>query len=218
MKIYAIPGLGTTKDLYTNTKLKNHELIVLNWPQPLKHETLKEYAKKFISQINTNEPFGLLGVSFGGMLCVEISKLVKAEIIFLISTAKTPSEFPWFIRILKYVPLHLLISEHLHRKMAFYGRWFIGFDKQYKSEFLEMINSMPDQYFKRCINMIANWKNTSIPNNAYHIHGTNDRLIPHTSVNADVCIEKGTHAMIVFRSSEINEFINEQFEKINQSN
>jgi hypothetical protein len=36
LKIYAIPGLGTTEELYINIKIKQVEVIVLDWPLPEK--------------------------------------------------------------------------------------------------------------------------------------------------------------------------------------
>lgn len=204
MKIYAIPGLGTTKELYVNTRFNHHDLIVLNWPQPEKGDTLPSYAKKFLTQINTNEPFCLLGVSFGGMLCTELSKLITPQKLILISTCKTRKELPWFIRLMKYIPLHLIVSERYHRKLAYHGRWFIGFGNAYIPEFLGMIDQMQQGYFKHCIQMIATWDNKTLPKNYFHIHGTNDRLLSHKNVKADLLIEGGSHAMVVFRANEIN--------------
>ena len=126
MTIYAIPGLGTTEKLYVNTKIKGVEIIVLNWPTPKKNDTMESYARKFLPQINTNIPFGLLGVSFGGMICTELSKILSPKKIFLISSCKSRKELPWFIKTLKYIPRHRLISENQHRKMAYKGRWIIG--------------------------------------------------------------------------------------------
>lgn len=79
MTIYAIPGLGTTEKLYVNTKIKGVEIIVLNWPTPEKNDTMESYARKFLPQINTNIPFCLLGVSFGGMICTELSKIISPK-------------------------------------------------------------------------------------------------------------------------------------------
>ena len=207
MRIYAIPGLGTTKELYVNTQLRGHELIVLQWPSPNKNDTMQSYAQKFISQINTNEPFGLLGVSFGGMLCIELSKIITPHKLILISTCKTRAELPWFIRLMKYIPLHLIISERYHRRLAYHGRWFIGFGSAYIPEFLGMIEQMEKGYFKQCIDIIANWNNLTFPKIHYHIHGTNDKLLSHKNVSATILIDGGSHAMVVFRANEINSLI-----------
>lgn len=213
MIVYAIPGLGTTKELYINTYFKNHQLVVLDWPEPSEKDDMRSYAAKFISQINTKEPFALLGVSFGGMLCVELSKIICPQKVILISTSKTRLELPWFIRLMKYMPLHKIINEQYHRKMAYHGRWFIGFGSAYIPEFLGMVDSMQQNYFRHCIHIICTWNNIELPNNYYHIHGTNDRLLSHKNVKANTLVRDGSHAMVVFNADEINALIENQLSR-----
>lgn len=210
MVIYAIPGLGTTEKLYKNVALKGVEMIVLKWPLPEKDDTMKSYARKFLPQINTNHSFCLMGVSFGGMLCAELSEIISPKKIFLISTSKHRNELPWFIRLFKNLPLHKIIPEKQHRKMAYEGRWFIGFGKAYIPEYLGMINSMQEDYFKNCINIIVNWDRKLFPENTIHIHGDADKLLHYKFVKADYTIQKGSHAMIVFQAEEIAKIIEKE--------
>lgn len=216
MTIYAIPGLGTTEKLYANTKINGVEIIVLNWPAPEKNDTMQSYARKFLPQINTHIPFCLLGVSFGGMICTELSKIISPKKIFLISSCKSRKELPWFIKTLKYIPLHRLISENQHRKMAYRGRWIIGFGKAYIPEFLGMVNSMTKNYFKYCINIIVNWNNTTLQKNTIHIHGDNDILLWYKFVKPDYTISRGSHAMVVFQADEINKIIEKELNLVSQ--
>lgn len=210
MVIYAIPGLGTTEKLYVNTKIKGVEIIVLDWPTPDKNDTMQTYARKFLPQINTSVPFCLLGVSFGGMLCTELSKIISPQKTFLISTSKLRKELPWFIKTLHYLPLHKIVSEKQHRKMAYQGRWIIGFGKAYIPEFLGMVNSMTENYFKYCINIIVSWQGKEFPKNSIHIHGDADRLLWYNYVKSDYTIKQGSHAMIVFQAEEINKIIEKE--------
>lgn len=210
MVIYAIPGLGTTEKLYANTQIKDVEIIVLEWPVPEKSDTMQSYARKFLPQINTNSPFCLLGVSFGGMLCTELSKIISPQKIFLVSTSKLRQELPWFIRLMKHVPLHKIISEVNHRKMAYQGRWLIGFGKAYIPEFLGMVDSMTENYFKYCIDIIVSWDNSELPKNAVHIHGNADKLLWYKYVTPQYTIENGSHAMILFQAEEVNNIIKKE--------
>jgi len=214
MIIYAIPGLGTTEKLYVNTVIGGVKLVILDWPLPDKNDTMISYAKKFLPQIDTSRPFCLLGVSFGGMLCTELSKIISPKKTFLISTSKSRAELPWFIRMFKYVPVYKYISETQHRKMAYQGRWIVGFGKAYIPEFLGMVNSMTENYFKYCMNIIVNWNGTELPGNAIHIHGSNDRLLLYSCVKANYEIKGGSHAMVVFRAEEVNRIIEEELKNI----
>ena len=210
MVIYAIPGLGTTEKLYENINIKGVEMIVLKWPLPEKNDTMQSYARKFLPQINTNQPFCLLGVSFGGMLCSEISRIISPKKVILISTSKLRKELPWFIRLFKYIPLHKIIPENTHRKMAYEGRWFIGFGSALIPEYLGMINSMTENYFKICINIIVNWNSKNFPKNYIHLHGDADKLLMHKYIKVDYTIKNGSHALVVFQAEEINKIIEKE--------
>lgn len=214
MIIYAIPGLGTTEKLYVNTVIPGVDVKVLEWPLPEKDDTMQSYARKFLPQINTDVPFCLLGVSFGGMLCVELSRLISPKKVFLISTSKTRKELPWFIRLFKHFPIHRIVHEKQHRKMAYQGRWLIGFGKAFIPEFLGMVNSMRENYFQNCINIIVNWNGTELPKNSVHIHGDNDKLLRYKFVKADYTVANGSHAMIVFQAEEINRIIEEEISRL----
>ena len=62
IKIYAIPGLGTTKELFVNIRIKNTEMIVLDWPIPSVNDTMQSYAKKFLPLIDTSKPFYIIDI------------------------------------------------------------------------------------------------------------------------------------------------------------
>lgn len=170
---------------------------------------MKEYAQEFAKQIDTSEKFYLMGVSLGGMICSELSQIIDAEKIFLISSCKTKNELPPLITLLRLFPVHKLLSENILRKFAFHSRWIIGFEKEYEDEFVAMIRSMPPNYVKRTVEMIVNWSRVELPLNCVHIHGTKDRLLVFKKVKADYTIKNGTHAMIVYQASEISLLLNE---------
>ncbi len=207
--IYAIPGLGTTAELFSFLKLNNYKLVVLHWPETLPGMDLKDYAQLFIKQINTTEPFILMGVSFGGMICSELSHLLPTQKTILISSCKNKNEFPFLLKLLKFFPIYKLISEKKLRQMAVHSEWILGFKKDYEDEFELMIKQMKENYFKHSIDMIINWEQASLPKNYIHIHGKKDRLLLYKNVAVDKTIAEGTHAMVVYQAEEISTMINE---------
>ena len=93
MKIYAISGLGADERVFKFLKLNAH-IEVLHWIKPKRDESIQDYALRLSSKINTDEKFCLMGVSFGGLIAIEISKILNPELTILISSAKTESELP----------------------------------------------------------------------------------------------------------------------------
>jgi len=208
--VYAIPGLATTEELFQLTHLSNARLKVLSWPEITSQDTLQSYAKKFLDQIDTSHPFYLLGVSFGGMLCSEISLLIKPEKTILISSCKCSKELAPMLKLFRQLPLYSLMNDKMLKRMTKNSRWILGFEKKFMPEFLSMVNSMKPGYIKNSIHCIVNWKqhNCHRPD-IIHIHGEADRLLTFGSVKANFTIKGGNHAMIINRSHEINHLLNQ---------
>lgn len=207
--VYAIPGLATTDALFQFVQLNNTKLKVLDWPDISKDDNLQSYAEKFIKQIDISQPFYLLGVSYGGMLCSEISLIINPEKTILISSCKCTKELAPMLKFFKMLPLYNLISDAMLKKMTRSSRWILGFEKKFMPEFLSMVNSMKPGYIKRSINCIVNWQQHNCHrSDIIHIHGDADRLLVYNSVQADFTIKGGNHAMIIDKADEINKILN----------
>jgi pimeloyl-ACP methyl ester carboxylesterase len=203
--IYVIPGLGCTEHLFHYTKVSGYELKILQWPPPEHQDTLATYAEKFIEQIDTSQTVNLMGVSFGGMICAELSQKIKTNKVVLISSCQTRKEIPWPIRFLKYAPLHLAIPERWMRYFAFNARWILGFMRDFVPHFMTMIRQMPPNYFRYTIHYIVTWSKETKNSKIIRIHGTNDKLLWYQNVsNVTFTVKNGSHAMVLYQANEVN--------------
>lgn len=206
MKIYAISGLGADKRVFQYLKL-NHELIAIDWIIPIKNEDITQYSERLSSVIKTSEDFVILGVSFGGLVAVEMSKVLNPKMTILISSVEINSQLPkifgWLGKgILKYLPEQFF---DIPRKFA--GTLF----GTTKTKLLNQILDDTDLSFaKWAVNELVNWKNKERLENALKISGTKDRLLPASGGENEVLIEGGAHFMIVDRADEISDLINEK--------
>ncbi len=206
MIIYAISGLGADKRVFDYLILKN-DLKPLDWIKPLKNEKLEKYAKRFAENYKLNEKkdFILLGVSFGGLIATEISKLYKPQMTILISSAETKNEIRRIglligkIGIMKFIPKRAFDPP---RKIAHY---LFGTDKK------ELLNSILDDtnldFVKWAVNELINWKNITKLENVIKISGDKDKLLP-SKDDKTIIIEGGGHFMIVDKANEISKIIN----------
>lgn len=209
--IYAIPGLGNTKELYRNIRVSGHRLQILEWPEPAESSTLSEYAKKFLPQIRDNsQPVKLLGVSFGGMICSELAELLQVKKAVLISSCSNRLQFPLKLNVLRYLPIYRLVPDYAVRMLAKNKRKYLGFEKSFEPVFYQMIDSMPRNYFSRCISYIINWDRTQNRAPLVQIHGTGDRLLKNYTT-ASYKITKGSHSMVLSRAEEINNLLDKEF-------
>lgn len=85
--VYLMPGMSANSLIFEKIKFPSHfSLHYLNWISPKIEESLENYAKRFSALIMHDDPV-LIGVSFGGVLVQEISKIIKVKKLIIISSA-----------------------------------------------------------------------------------------------------------------------------------
>ncbi|MCB0541677.1 MAG: alpha/beta hydrolase, partial [Bacteroidetes bacterium] len=85
MKIFGISGLGADERVFKKLTL-NYNINTVKWLKPHKKEELKNYIKRLSVEIDDSQPFVLIGVSFGGIVAIELSKILKPEAVIIISS------------------------------------------------------------------------------------------------------------------------------------
>ncbi|AEL23841.1 alpha/beta hydrolase [Cyclobacterium marinum] len=207
MKIYGISGLGADKRVFNFLKL-NHTLIPIEWIKPYKREPLQDYSARLSKIIDPKSDFVLIGVSFGGLVAVEISKILNPCLTILISSVETKIELRPIYRgfgklnIIKKIPAKLFDPP---RYIA--SSLFGTANKELLNDILEDTDL---QFAKWAVNELVNWDNQNQVENLIRIHGTKDKLIPWRGLGKVELIEDGEHFMIVDRAEEISKFINEK--------
>jgi len=72
--IYILSGLGVDRRVFNKMNFKGLNLTYLDWIAPLPTESISCYALRLSAKITTERPI-LIGLSFGGMIAMEIAKM-----------------------------------------------------------------------------------------------------------------------------------------------
>ncbi len=211
MKIYGLSGLGADERVFDYLKL-DHEFVSIDWIEPLKNESIVDFSKRLLYVIDTSKKFCLLGVSFGGLIAVEISKILNPTLTFLISSIETKHDLPLFLRWIGNSNLTKLIPVQLFDPPRRITHYFFG-TKQTK-----LLNNILDDvdlnFAKWAISELLNWQNESRSKSVIKINGTDDKLIPPIGNSKMKLIKGGSHFMIVDRAQEISDIINRSIKSL----
>ena len=159
---------------------------------------------RIAQQITTAHPI-LVGLSFGGMMAVEVAKHIATEKIILISSAKNKKEIPFYFRFSGKVGIVNIIPSKMLIKINVFTNWFFSNRTVEDKKLLSAILHDTDPVFlKWAIVKIANWQNTTTHQNLFHIHGDADRILPFKYVTSNEVIKNGAHLMIVSKAAEVN--------------
>jgi pimeloyl-ACP methyl ester carboxylesterase len=205
--IYLFSGLGADKRAFQRLDLSGYRTTFIEWITPERDESIEAYAKRLLSQIKTDRPV-LIGVSFGGMMAVEVAKQIETEKIILISSAKSKKEIPFYFWITGALRLYRLLPSHVLKKPNFVFHWLFGIYTKSEKELLrEIIKDTDPVFLFWAIRKIAFWSNQTNHKNLLHIHGTGDRILPFRFTKADFIIEDGGHFMILNRADELTKIL-----------
>ena len=213
--IYILSGLGADKRVFRNIDFGNNDIVHIDWILPFKKEKLKDYCKRISLQITSENPI-LIGLSFGGIIALEISRLIKVKRVILISSAKTKYEIPFYYRFAGKLYLHKLLPSKLMRKSNKLTNWLFSVETREEKDLLNSIlNETEPIFLKWAIDKIVSWENAENHSNISHIHGTSDKILPYKYVQNITLVINGGHFMVLNKADEISLYI---LNKINTNN
>ncbi|GAA4460700.1 hypothetical protein GCM10023093_03810 [Nemorincola caseinilytica] len=208
--IYCISGLGADQRLFANLEIEGHTLVPLPWVPYDEDDTMAGYATKMFHTIPEADPI-VMGLSFGGMLTVEMCKAHKVRHGILVSSAKTRKELGYNISVLLAQSAMDILPDSAFNTPFWFELFSLGSHTDEERKLLRQIISDYDPKFVQwCIKALLSWENTEAPANIWHIHGTADRVITPSSVKPDHWVKGGSHIMVYNRAAEVSAWIAEQ--------
>ena len=205
--IYFVPGLAANSKIFERISLDNNlfECHFLEWKMPLsKSESIQSYTQRMCKEIKHENPV-LIGVSFGGIMAQEMSKIITTKKVIIISSVKSNLEFPNRFKFAKHSKVYKLFPSKIISNIEAYEKCFFGDFLKKRAELYKTYMSVrnPD-YLHWAIACVLHWQQTKIPSEITHIHGTKDGVFPIKNISNCIEIENGTHAMILTKAKKIS--------------
>ncbi len=202
--IYCISGLGADEKAFSKLDIPGYSLRVISWKLPEPQETISAYATRMRAEINEEQPV-LMGLSFGGIMSIEIAKQVPIEKIILISSVKTRKELPGWMKMTGRIGLHKVVPLRSTKLTEPFQNFTLGVTNEEERRMAIAYRRNVDmRYTKWAVDQVLTWKNDWDPGNIYHIHGDKDRMFPVKKANPHYTVSQGGHFMIMNKAAEIS--------------
>ncbi|HTF03285.1 MAG TPA: alpha/beta hydrolase [Bacteroidia bacterium] len=201
--IYLIPGLGANYRVFESIHLEGYETTILRWEQPMPNESFESYAKRMTKQVKHTNPV-FIGLSFGGLMAAELTKLFPESKLILISSIASRKEMPWWGRLIAALRLHRLFSGTYVKKPNALIRWIFSVAPGRQRELFDSVLRDSDPVFLEwALHVLLNWNGSGV-HRLHHIHGKKDRLLPFRYTSADILIEDGAHFTVLTHPQEVS--------------
>ena len=208
MKVYFISGIGADYRYFTHIQLpQGYEARYIHWIPTIKNEPLPDYAFRLTTQIDTHEPFVLIGLSLGGIMAVEIAKRIPSQCTIIISSIPLSSHLPPYFKVAGQLGLGRIIPAAL-LKAATSLKHFLTMKSPANRRLIQsVIWSGDDEFIHWALNAVLEWNNTEIPSPLYHVHGARDEVFPISFTQPTHIIPKAGHMFLLSRPEEVNNLL-----------
>lgn len=208
MKVYFISGIGADHRFFTHLRLPDgYEARYIGWIPPLKNEPLPGYASRLTTQIDTTEPFVLIGLSLGGIMAVEIAKRLPPVCTILIGSVPLSSQLPPFYKLAGALKLGRLVPATLLKIAAIVKHNLTMPGAQNRRLMRQVIRDGDDRFIRWALNAVLQWQNDVLPQPLYHLHGTRDEVFPFHRTHPTHSIPKGGHMFLMSMPETVNQIL-----------
>lgn len=201
-----MPGMSANPLIFKRIKFSDekYEIHFLKWTKPVLNESIENYSKRFLDFIKHENPI-LIGVSFGGLIVQEISKLIDVEKVIIISSIKSNRELPLYMKSAKFLKLYNYFPLKLFDDFFNISK-SLKINKIYKKlDLIDKYLSVRDEnYLKWAIREILNWKQEKPLQEVIHIHGDRDLTFPISLIKDCIIVPGATHALILTKYRWLN--------------
>ena len=211
MNLYFISGLGADKRIFQKLVLPDiFKIQYIDWQPVSAEETLETYCRKLSEQIDQRQPFSLVGLSFGGIVSIEMSKFLSPVQTVIISSFCVQKEVPKFYVFLKQTGLYKLLPLRLLLKPNhFVYRLFGAYKPSMKNLLKNILQDTDPGFFVWAVRQLFTWDNKWKPPNLVRIHGKADRILPFKANMEAIPVEGGQHLMVYNQSEIVSDILKE---------
>lgn len=205
-----LPGMMADSRLFAPQLKQFPDAIVPAWPVHKTTDTLRSFAERLAGCLPQG-PMVVVGVSFGGLVALELARFVDTQCCVVVSAVRSPREFPWPMRVLR--PLgrsHPRLFDAATRLGVRATRPSLR--PVTKRRFNRMLSGPNAEFYRWASWAVLNWQGTRIGCPVRQVHGSVDRTFPVARTKPDTIVEQAGHGLIMTHPRIVNDVIRESLQ------
>lgn len=152
------------------------------------------------------------------MIAVEMSKFLSPQQAFIISSTPTYRGIPALYRRLGATRIHRILPLRFAKYAMPFLFWLFKAKTEPDKKLLRsIIRDADPKFLQWAIAAILNWRNELIPRNLFHIHGTEDRMLPVKKMAPDIAVKGAGHLMVYTHGTRVAGLILEKLQNFQEA-
>jgi pimeloyl-ACP methyl ester carboxylesterase len=202
-------GMRPSEHIFAAQQAAFPGLRVVPWIPPQRRESLGAYARRLAERLADEKPTYLGGISFGGIIALEVAALLPVRACFLISSVASPCEMPPWMRAARWcVPAG---RDWLLRSAGHIAKPWPRSKRSAATARVSKFAGEGGAWYRWATAAVLRWKpNPAIATLKIHrIHGQFDRTFPSRYVGQATMVPSGGHVLPVTHPELITSFLSE---------
>jgi pimeloyl-ACP methyl ester carboxylesterase len=179
---------------------------VVPWLAPESGEVIRSYARRLADSLAAKGPCFVGGVSFGGIVALEVARLIPARACFLISSIRSLDELPPWSRLWR--NLSSMRAHRIDSLLAAVGRLSSTVPRQVRTPATARLTKFAGPagaWHRWATSAVLRWTPSDVPGRApiVQIHGDADATFPLRYTHPDYVIRRGGHVLPLTHPQEL---------------
>lgn len=210
-----IPGMGANARMLAPQIDALPDVRALEWIEPASsREPVTEYAARLAATIDCTLPFLLGGVSFGGLVALEVARHVLPAAVLLIASWRARAVLPLHLQILAHAgPWIPYWSFQAAVRSGLAAHAFGLHTRAQRALFAAMFLDASPTFLHWAARVMASWpgaQTLELP--VRQLHGADDHVIPAKRVRADIVVPGAGHLVNLTHPEAVNRFLRREIE------
>lgn len=218
-RIVLFPGMGADPRMFARLKARlGDDVESPDWLMPERDEPFDHYAKRFADKLQPepgdDRPLFLGGVSFGGMVALQVACHLRPEAVILIGSCRSRHAKPPRWRVAKRVGGLIPLSMFGPRVFALAARWVATLDQldePHRRLLIDMARRCDPYHVRWTGYTCADWTFDPAEYDGFppihQVHGRHDAIIPLHPGDPDKVIEDGRHILPFSHEQTVHRYI-----------
>jgi pimeloyl-ACP methyl ester carboxylesterase len=197
LPIILLSGMAADERLFEAQRSLFPQLRVPRWIEPQPSEPLPAYAKRLAQQVHPGSSCLVGGVSFGGMVALEMATHLPARGCLLISSVRSPSELPPWVRALR--PTAALGPEAIGFLAGMASWCSAPLLPRRKIGQLQRLSVATSAFLRWASWAVLQWRPSAAVKRVrvWQVHGAADRTLPARYLRPDVVVPGAGHLLVL---------------------
>ena len=208
-RILLLTGMTPDKRVFDRMLPLLRSAVIVDWIEPMRHESIRDYASRLGQCMTKDDSTVVCGVSFGGIVALELASCIHARACVLISSVRSPKELPPRFRAFRVLnPLTAELGMQMIGAMSSYWPRPLRTAVTWR---LMKLSGLSGAWHRWATAAVLNWdpcsQENAIP--VFQIHGDRDKTFPIRYIDADYVVRGGGHVLPLTHGPEVAEIVSQ---------